>query len=568
MIGFVGRFRYGEKKAATVTTRAAERLAMEILSENPPEPQTKLPARIIDTEHQLLACLLARPPESPERQGDRCAYLIELSEGELSGHVWYGTNHRDMFRAMARLAGQYLMPAAASVAEELERAGNPAAANMARQYAKEFPNDSESPYWAERLCKLSRDARLYASAAAITGSIDSGQTMDDLGDLISDLSGMAGDSVTSTITEVPISDVLTNPEPEQTWIWDGLIPMGLVTILGGHGGAGKSVLAMEIATHTALGLPVFGRPTAATPVIYFSGEDGGQTIRRRMALICRGFHCDAALVAENLHFLAPDDPVLYSVDETVRGGKGRVTDSYRRLRSMARKYRPGLLVVDNASDCFDGPENERRHVRAFVRQMLRVVSDWGGAVLLLVHVNRSAAKSGSKATENYSGSTGWHNSARSRLALLADDGLENSLTLKHEKCNFGPLQSPILLARDLDGLLHQAFLNSPGENDAENQRAILRIISEFSSRGEYVPSNPHAPRGAYAALSAEKTFPRGLKRGPCEALLRDLERQGYIQHAQHRASNRKIVETWDVTPKGYGHIGQTPPEKGGNHDSE
>ncbi|MGC9258585.1 MAG: AAA family ATPase [Phycisphaerae bacterium] len=540
---------------------------MTTIPENHAEPQTRLPDRIIDAEHQLLACLLSRAPENPERQGERCAYIIGLAEGELSRHVWYGTGHRDIFGATVRLPGQYLMPAAASVADELERAGNPAAAKLALQYGSEYPNDSEAPYWAARLAKLGRDARLYASAAAITGGIDAGQTTDDMADRISDLTAMASDTTSAATTEVSIGDVLTDPEPPQAWVWDGLIPAGLPTILGGHGGAGKSTEAMEIGTHMAMGLPFCGHATTASPVVYYSAEDGPATIRFRTGLMCKAFNIDAALLAENFHVLAPDDPVLYSVDETIRGGKGRTTDAYRHLQSVCRKYKPGLLIVDNASDCFDGPENERRHVRAFIRKLMRLVSEWGGAVLLLVHVNRATAKGGSKSTENYSGSTGWHNSARSRLALLIDeDGPENSLTLRHEKCNFGPLQSPILLTRDIDGVIHQAFADDQGHSDAENQRAILQIMAEFSSRGEYVPSNPHAPRGAYAALSGEKTFPHGLKRGQCEALLRDLERQGHIQHTQHRASNRKTVEIWEVTPKGYTHIGQSAPVKGDNHE--
>jgi len=533
-----------------------------IIPNNPNAPQTRIVDRIIDSEHQLLASLLSRPPENPERQGERCAYIIGVAEGQLSGHCWYGSDHREMFGAMARLAVQYLMPAAASVADELERSGNSAAAQKARKYGQEYPNDSEAPYWAERLAKLSRDARAYNLAFGINSRIDAGQTMDDLGDLISDLSGMAGDSATSTITEVPIADVLTNPEPPQAWVWDGLIPARLPTILGGHGGTGKSMESMEIGTHIALGWTFCGHSTTATPVLFYSAEDGPATIRQRMGLICKAFGVDAAALAENFHVLAPDDPVLYSVDETVRGGKGRTTDAYRHLSTMAKKYKPGLLIIDNASDCFDGPENERRHVRAFIRKLMRLVAEWGGAVLLLVHVNRATAKGGSKATENYSGSTGWHNSARSRLALLVnEDGPENSLILKHEKCNFGPLQPPILLTRDIDGVIHQAFADSPGHADAGNQRVILQIMAEFASRGEYVPSNPHAPRGAFVVLSSEANFPAGMKRKGFDALLRDIERGGLIEKTEHTTPHRKIVERWTVTPKGYAHIGQTAPEK-------
>ena len=71
-------------------------------------------------------------------------------------------------------------------------------------------------------------------------------------------------------------------------------------------------------------------------------------------------------------------------------------------------------------------------------------------MLLLAHIDKQAARGGA-AGNNYSGSTAWHNSSRSRLALVpTDDGVE----LHQEKLNLGArLDAPIELSWSADGLL-------------------------------------------------------------------------------------------------------------------
>ena len=53
-----------------------------------------------------------------------------------------------------------------------------------------------------------------------------------------------------------------------------------------------------------------------------------------------------------------------------------------------------LLILDNASDAFGGDENSRRQVRAFIKGLTRMVRGHGGAVLLLAHIDKNAARFG------------------------------------------------------------------------------------------------------------------------------------------------------------------------------
>ncbi len=61
-----------------------------------------------------------------------------------------------------------------------------------------------------------------------------------------------------TLKRVSIADVFTCPPEPQQYIWGGRIPCGELTLLGAHGGTGKSLFALQLAVHVALKVPFLG----------------------------------------------------------------------------------------------------------------------------------------------------------------------------------------------------------------------------------------------------------------------------------------------------------------------
>jgi hypothetical protein len=61
-----------------------------------------------------------------------------------------------------------------------------------------------------------------------------------------------------------------------------LVPIGAVTLLIGHGGTGKSLFALKMAIHIALGLEIIGAKTSGEKVAYLSLEDSEDIVRDRM----------------------------------------------------------------------------------------------------------------------------------------------------------------------------------------------------------------------------------------------------------------------------------------------
>ena len=91
---------------------------------------------------------------------------------------------------------------------------------------------------------------------------------------------------------VSVRDVLTNPAAPPAFVWHGYLPRGVVSLLGAHGGTGKSTVALMLSVCAALGRPLFGVDTVPCKVLFASLEDGAGVVRHRLAGICRAWAID------------------------------------------------------------------------------------------------------------------------------------------------------------------------------------------------------------------------------------------------------------------------------------
>lgn len=77
------------------------------------------------------------------------------------------------------------------------------------------------------------------------------------------------------------------PVPERKWHVHDLIPSNTVTLLGGDGGTGKSLLALQLAASTALERTWLGLAVRPGKAVYLSAEDDKAELHRRLADIVR-----------------------------------------------------------------------------------------------------------------------------------------------------------------------------------------------------------------------------------------------------------------------------------------
>lgn len=353
---------------------------------------------------------------------------------------------------------------------------------------------------------------------------------------------------------VRVDDLATASIPAQAWAWRDYIPAEEVTLLGAHGGTGKSTLALMLGASVALGLPLFSVDTLAAPVVFYSAEDGADTVRRRLQAIVRGLGLDVSGLAERFDVLdATDAPELAALLPEPFGKPGfGLTVAGQCLKDYMADRPGSLLIVDNASDTMGGNENARAEVRAFVRLLAGMVRNTGGAVLLLAHVDKGTSRGDRAGGESYSGSTAWHNSARSRLYLSREKD-SGALLLEHQKSNHGPMREPLRLVWPRDGLPE---LDAPSSGivqhieERNHLRAILRLVHEFTQRGEFVSTATTGPCTAAQYLRHSKGYPTRMQAGEVFELLRGAERHGLLQRTAYANQNRKPRERWDVTPAG------------------
>ena len=366
------------------------------------------------------------------------------------------------------------------------------------------------------------------------------------------------------IPTVDVAGVIDNPSPPPAFVWEGLVPRGFVCLLSGHGGSGKSTLALQLAVAAAMGLPLLGVPTQPGRVLLFSGEDAGPLLRHRLAAVCRALDVNPHALASRLLVLdATEEPGLYR--ELSEFGRHTVepTPTFHRLAEIVTEWQPSLIVADNASDCFEGSENDRAQVRAFVRGLANLSRQSASrpAVLLLTHTPKQAVRGGG---ESYSGSTAWHNSARARLSLTPAKDDETRLTLSLDKLNIAPLRrEPLHLVRSHGGVLvlDEGARKTEDTPSEPPTTALLRLLADFNQRGEHVSPEQSARNNAWKMLRPEAGFPKRAYTiaGPLFSAMRELERGGLIERAEYVNAHRKRYEQWLLTAKGWEEIGESAP---------
>jgi putative DNA primase/helicase len=355
---------------------------------------------------------------------------------------------------------------------------------------------------------------------------------------------------------VSVFDVLTRPAPPPAFVWDGYLPRGVVALFGAHGGTGKSTIALMLAVATVMGRPLLGVATEQSPAVFVSLEDGAGIVRHRLAGICRAWGIDP-LALGGLHIVdGTENPELYAADPR---SAGDVTSTYAELARLVQATGAGLVVVDNASDAYGGEENNRRQVRVFMRSLGQVARLTDCAVCLLAHVDKGTSRSGKpEGGEGYSGSTAWHNSARSRLYMTRDQ--TSLLTLEHQKSNLGRKQEPISLVWP-EGGLPMLATDAPdfsalddrvqGRADDRAAAALLVLLAEFEGRGQYASPAVTSRNHPYALLKSEPAFQRlKLRQDDVKRIVNQCHRAKWIEQLEYRTPDRKPRQRWTVTDSG------------------
>lgn len=518
------------------------------------EPEA-LPQSIEDERHVIGSVLIDHGTAMP----------LAVAAG-LQVYHFADEAHRLAWAAIQRVAAAGLEVSPVSVFGDLQAHGHEERVGGLK-YLSDLHREVDFPRAAGAhaaiVVERARRRQLVQHAETLRKAATGAGTEADLQRLVADVAAKLADGLevaTAPFRAVPVVDLSTMVVPAPTFAWAGLVPHGHVTVLTGHGGVGKSLVALMFTIACGTGRELFGIPTQRCRVAFFSGEDGADLLRHRLLWACNQMDVDPAELDGWVHILdaTEGDPTLFA-EMSMDGRRiGTTTSTYDALSSYLDEHSIDLMVVDNMSDVFDANEIERPKVRAFMRSLVRIRQGRRLTVLLLAHVDKGTARGERSGSESYSGSTALHNSARSRLFLSKDK--DGALTLELQKHNLAVPLAPLKLEWP-EGGLPRAEAPTNGYVQAiaatADMKALLRLIDEFSQRGEYVSPAVNSSSSAPRLLANERGYPKKRKATEVQAMLREAERDALLVREGYRGNDRHEKFRWVLTDAARVLIGST-----------
>jgi RecA-family ATPase len=363
----------------------------------------------------------------------------------------------------------------------------------------------------------------------------------------------------SWVRRIPRADLKAwskTPAPSREWVLDEWIPMQQCTYLTGPGAAGKSLLAQQLCTCVALGVPFMGTPVRQSRALYVSCEDDFDELHRRQAAICKRLGISMGDLDGKLEISSQSGLVgneLATFNERISTDEFgntcsliRPTTTYHALNGLAKADKYGFIALDNVAHLFAGNENIRVEVAAFLALMNSLAQTIGGAILLIGHPNKQG--------DSYSGSTAWENQARSRLFMERAKTSEGDVidpdlrVLRREKANYANNGAEISFRwLEWSFVRDQDLPNDLAERLAQTAQAtadndlFLQCLDKVS--GERRTVSPSTAAKNYAPrVFAKMTTAKGATVHRLERAMERLLHLGEIKGDQpvHQRANR----TW------------------------
>lgn len=335
--------------------------------------------------------------------------------------------------------------------------------------------------------------------------------------------------------------------PERKWAIKGWFGFGHVTLLVGSGGIGKTLLAQQIGSCLALGRAFIEEVPAPFKCLMWACEDDHDELWRRQLAISRW--CKAGL--EEFHERLTIVPRHGLDNALVSTEYGRLLFSplITQLSEQAKDVAADVVILDNVAQLYGGNENDRHAVTAFLNALAGALQ--GKAILLLAHPSRSQGS-------EFSGSSAWENTARTRLYLGAtlpgakidveastDDAVRY---LSRRKANYSPKDWRRMAYAD--GTLTPDEVSGNGIigiiNKEKSARIVLSGLRKLSLTGLHPSAGKRSPY-YLPSLIVEHKLNEDVSSSDLSQAMRDLMTEGKLKvetigKSNNRNSIKALVE--------------------------
>ena len=312
-----------------------------------------------------------------------------------------------------------------------------------------------------------------------------------------------------------LGELLGEPEEEISWVIDGLLPSGGLSILVAKPKVGKSTIARQLALAVAQGGLFLGRQAIAGRVLYVSLEEKRGEVRAHFRLMGATGSEDIGLYVGSL----PEE-------------------AHKWLKDEVEKTHPVLVIIDTLFRFISVTDvNDYAKTTTALSPLLALARDYS-AHLLCVHHARKGAGDGADTTL---GSTAIFGSVDTAIVLKKTDGKRTIETQQR----YGADIEQTILVFDLD--TKSAVLG--GSKEEEDTQKVESAILEFlKSKKEESVSEP--------VIDEEIDGRTVLKR----KALRDLLAKGQIQRTGGGRRGDPFLYSCSLVPDIY--AGQEKQETG------
>lgn len=223
------------------------------------------------------------------------------------------------------------------------------------------------------------------------------------------------------------------------WLWPGYLAGGMLTLIAGSGGTGKTTIALTLAAAVSRGgkLPD-GTSAPQGDVIIWSGEDAIAEV-----LVPRLIEAGADM--SRIHFVGNGQGVF-----------DPATDMPALERAARRLPNLALVIIDPLVSLVQGDSHKNAEVRRGLQPSLNLAADTGAAIIGITHYAKNTA--GRSTTDRVIGSVAFNAVARITLATaMGHDGEGRMVRAKNNVgiTGDGFAYSIAVVSREIDGTLSQ-----------------------------------------------------------------------------------------------------------------
>jgi hypothetical protein len=320
----------------------------------------------------------------------------------------------------------------------------------------------------------------------------------------------------------------------------GWFGFGHTTLLVGPGGIGKTLFSQQLGSCLALGCEFVASVPEPLKVLMWACEDDHDELWRRQVSISAWLGTGLEAFTENL-VIVPRHGLENALVST-EFGKLTFAPLLAELGEQAADLDAEVVVLDNVAQLYGGNENDRHAVTAFLNALAGVLP--GRAIMLLAHPARSAGS-------EFSGSSAWENTARTRLYLGAklpgekadvDEAPNDDVRyLARRKSNYSTKDWRKFNYRD--GVLVPEAVEAAGGivghlKGQAAERAVLKALERLAAMGVTATDGTTSPRYLPKAMTEYKLAESFSKRELAEAM-RSLMLEGRLQRAKVGMTNSR-----------------------------